>query len=242
MHGGYGAGESFAPVLPELAEGRRVFLVDLQGHGRSPDADRPLRPETMADDVAALIGRLGLGRADVLGYSMGAGVALRTVIQYPAVVRRLVAVSFPARRSGWFPEVTAEMDRMDAGMAEAMRRSPLHERYERLAPRVEDWPVLVAKTAEMLGREYDWTSEVSGITAPTLLVFADADAVRPAHVAEFFALLGGGLRDGRRDHSGRPVSRLAVLPGATHHDLLSSPLLGGAVVPFLDADLPGAAG
>ncbi|MFG2141025.1 alpha/beta fold hydrolase [Streptomyces sp. NPDC048650] len=235
LHGGIGAGETFASVLPALADRRRVVLVDLQGHGRTADIDRPLRPELMADDIAALIRHLGLARADVLGYSVGADVALRTAIQHPAVVRRLVVVSTPTRRDGWFPEVVAAMDQMSAAAAEPMKQSPLYELYARLAPRPQDWPVLIGKLAELKQRDYDWTSEVATITAPVLLVFGDADAVRPAHAVEFFALFGGGTRDAGWDGSDRPAARLAVLPGVTHYDILTSPLLAGAVAPFLDA-------
>ena len=68
-----------------------------------------------------------------------------------------------------------------------------------------------------------------------MLVLADADAVRPEHIAEFFGLFGGGLGDAGWDGSARPAARLAILPGATHYDLLASPLLAPAVTPFLDA-------
>ncbi|MFI0774435.1 alpha/beta fold hydrolase [Streptomyces sp. NPDC021212] len=234
LHGGFGAGEMFAPVLPALSERRRVFAVDLQGHGRTADIDRPLRPELMADDIAALIRHLGLARADVLGYSVGADVALRTAIQHPDQVRRLVVVSTAARREGWFPEVVAQMDQMSAAAAEPMMQSPVYELYARLAPRAQDWPTLVAKVAELKRQDYDWTSEIAKITAPVLLVFGDADAVQPAHMVEFFALLGGARQDPGWDGSARPASRLAILPGATHYDILTSPLLPAAVLPFLD--------
>ena len=103
LHGGFGSGEMFGPVLPALAEHRRIIAVDLQAHGRTADVARPLRFETMADDVAALIGHLGLVRSDVMGVSMGGAVALRTAIQHPEAVDRLVPVSVPFRRDGWFP-------------------------------------------------------------------------------------------------------------------------------------------
>lgn len=235
LHGGFGAGELFTPLLPVLAERRRVVLVDLQGHGRTADVDRPLRPELMADDVAALLRHLGLARADVLGYSMGALVALCTAFRHPELVRRLVVASAPARRDGWFPEVRAQMDQMSAAAAESMQRSPLYELYARLAPRVADWPVLVGKMADLTQREYDYTSGIADLTVPVLLVYGDADAVPTAHMVEFFALLGGGRRDAGWEGTTRPASRLAVLPGATHYDLMSSPLLAGAITPFLDA-------
>ncbi|MEV5988581.1 alpha/beta hydrolase [Streptomyces sp. NPDC052051] len=235
LHGGLGAGEMFAPLLPALGERRRVILVDLQGHGRTADIDRPLRPELLADDIAALLGHLGLARADVLGYSFGADVALCTAFRHPDLVRRLVVISTPCKRDGWFPEVVAQMDRMTAAAAEPMKQSPPYELYTRLAPRVEDWPQLIGKIAELKNQDYDWTAEVKAITAPTLLVFGDADAVRPAHVVEFFGLLGGGLHHPGWDGAGRTATRLAVLPDTTHDTVLTSPSLTGAVLPFLDA-------
>jgi pimeloyl-ACP methyl ester carboxylesterase len=221
--------------VPALAAGRRVITVDLQGHGRTADVDRPLRPEHMADDIAALIAHLGLERADVMGYSLGGVVALRTAIQHPDRVRRLVLVAVPFRRDGSHPEVLEAMDQMGPGAADMLRQSPLGELYARTAPRPEDWPVLVAKTSELLKVDYDWTAETEAMTTPTLLVFADADSVRPAHIVEFFALLGGGLRDAAWDGSRRPVSQLAILPGTTHYDIFVSPALPPAVIPFLDA-------
>jgi len=124
---------------------------------------------------------------------------------------------------------------MGPAFAEAMKQSPLYEIYSRVAPRVEDWPVLVDKMGAMLRQDYDWSPEVAKITAPVMLVYGDADSVRPAHIAEFYALLGGGLRDANWDGSARPVARLAILPSHTHYDIFFSPDLVNAVVPFLDA-------
>jgi pimeloyl-ACP methyl ester carboxylesterase len=235
LHGGIGSLEMFASALPELAAGRRVIAVDLPGHGRSPDVDRPLRPERIADDIADLIAELGLERADVLGYSLGGEVALRLAIQHPARVRRLVLVSIPFRRDGNFPEVIAAMEQLGPGAAEMMKGSPAYALYQRVAPDPDAWGTLIAKTAELLKVDYDWTEEVAALRPRTLLVFADADSVRPAHVAEFFAALGGGLRDAGWDGSAQPENRLAILPGRTHYDVLDSPLLAPAAIDFLDA-------
>jgi pimeloyl-ACP methyl ester carboxylesterase len=235
LHGGIGASEMFAAVLDELAEHRRVIAVDLQGHGHTADIDRPLRPEHLADDIAALIEHLGLERADVMGYSLGGMVALRTAIQHPARVRRLVLVSIPFRRDGSYPEVLAAMDAMGPELAELIKQAPVYEHYARVAPRPDDWTAHVAKTAELVKADFDWAADVPGLTAPTMLVYADADSIRPDHIVEFFGLLGGGRGDAGVDGSGRPTARLAVLPGATHYDIVASPLLAAAVVPFLDA-------
>jgi pimeloyl-ACP methyl ester carboxylesterase len=239
LHGGFGSTEMFSPGLRALAKHRRVIAVDLQGHGRTADVGRPLRYETMADDIAALIGHLGLVRSDVIGYSLGGGAALRTAIQHPEVVDRLVLVSVPFRRDGWFPEIGAAMRQFTAEHREAMKRSPIYESYARIAPRPEDFPVLHAKMGELLSLDYDWSAAVTTVAAPTMLVFADADSIRPAHMVEFFALLGGGLRDADWDGSGRPPGRLAILPGTTHYDIFAAAALPAMVEEFLAAPAPG---
>jgi pimeloyl-ACP methyl ester carboxylesterase len=239
LHGGLGSGEMFGGILPLLSHGRRVIAVDLQAHGRTADIDRPLSYEVMADDIAALMQNLGIKKADVMGYSLGAGVALRTAIQHPDMVRKLVIVSTTFRRDGWYPELVAAMAQMGAASAEAMKPSPIYQMYARIAPKPADWPVLVTKVGDLLRKDYDWSKEVAAIQAPTMLVFGDADAVRPEHAVQFFELLGGGKKDAGWDGSGMSNARLAILPGATHYNILSSPLLSSAVTPFLDAPMPG---
>src|SRR3712207_3337186 len=168
LHGGVGAIEMFGEVLPLLAEGRRVIAVDLQAHGRTADIDRPMTFEAMAEDVAALIEHLGLGEADVMGYSLGGGVALRTAIQHPEVLRKLVLVSTPFKRDGWYPEVLAGMEQMGPAAAEPMKQTPMYRLYSSVAPRPEDWPVLLTKLGELLGQDYDWSEEVATMEVPTM--------------------------------------------------------------------------
>ena len=211
-----------------------MIVPDLQGHGRTAEIDRPLRAEDLADDVAGLLGELGIERADVMGYSLGGEVAWRVAIQHPDRVRRLVVISASCRRSGSFPEVLAAMDQMSAAMAPMMEQSPYYRHYAQVAPRPQDWADHVGRTAEMLKIDFDWTDEVAAIEAPTMLVFADSDSVMPDHVAELFRLRGGGLRDAGWDGSAQPVARLAVLPGRTHYDMIEAPGLVPAVLPFLD--------
>ena len=234
LHGGIAGGEIYAGIAPRLAEDRRVIVPDLQGHGRTAHIDRPLRPEDLADDVAALIAQLGLERADVMGYSLGGAVTWRLAIQHPALVRRIVVISTACRRDGSFPEVVAAFDAFSADMAPMIQPSPAGQHYAKVAPRPEDWELHIARTADMLKVDFDWTEEVGRIEAPTMLVFADADSVTPDHVMELFRLRGGGLRDAGWDGSARPVARLAVLPGQTHYDIVEAPGLVEAVVPFLD--------
>jgi pimeloyl-ACP methyl ester carboxylesterase len=235
LHGGVGATEMFSPIMPSLSKTRQVIAVDLQAHGRTADVDRPLRCETMADDIAALIKYLGIEKADVMGYSLGGGVALRTAIQHPGVVSKLVAVSTTFKRDGWYPEIVAAMSQMGPGAAEPMKQSPLYQMYARIAPKPADWPVLLTKLGDLLHQDYDWSKEVAAIQAPTLLVFGDADAIRPEHAVQFFQLLGGGKKDAGWDGSGMSKARLAILPGLTHYNIFSAPALASTVTPFLDA-------
>ena len=232
LHGGVAGIVMFGPNLQELSRDRQVIAVELQGHGRTADIDRPLSYEAMADDVAALLRHLDIARADVMGLSLGAGVAMQMAFRHAPMVHRLVVVAFPCRRDGWYPGVRAQFDRMGAAAAEPMRQSPLAQLY----PDV-DWARLFAKIGDLQRRDYDWSAQVRALQSPTMLVFADADAVRPAHIVEFFGLLGGGYRDAGLDGAGRPVARLAVLPGLTHYQIGSDPALAAAVVPFLAAPM-----
>jgi pimeloyl-ACP methyl ester carboxylesterase len=239
LHGGVGSGEMFAPILPALAKNRQVIAVDLQAHGRTADIDRPLSFEAMADDIAALMKYLSIKQADVMGYSLGGGVALQVAIRYPELVRKLVVVSAPYKRDGWYPELLAGQAQMGPAVAEAMKPTPLYALYARLAPRVEDWPKLITKLGELLKKPYDWSAEVKTIKSPTLIVAGDADGISIVHISEFFALLGGGLHDAGWDGSNRPVNRLAILPGTIHYNMFISPALVPAVTPFLDEPMPG---
>jgi pimeloyl-ACP methyl ester carboxylesterase len=237
LHGGLGATEMFDPIMPALAKDRQVIALDLQAHGRTADIDQPMSYEAMADDVAGLIRYLKLERADVMGYSVGGEVALRTAIQHPEVVRQLVIVSATFRRDGWYPEIVAGMSQMGPASAEQMKQTPMYQLYSQIAPRPADWNVLNTTLGEMFRKDYDWSSEVKAIHLPTLLVFGDADAVRTAHAVELFELLGGGKRDGGWDGSGISTARLAILPGVTHYTIFSSPALVSTVVAFLDAPM-----
>jgi pimeloyl-ACP methyl ester carboxylesterase len=238
LHGGFGVVSSFEQNLPVLSASRQVIAVELQGHGHTADIDRPLSFEQMADDVAALIEHLRIENADVLGYSLGGGVALQTAIRHPGKVRKLVLVSAPCKSDGWYPEVLAGMRTMNAEMGKTWVGSPMYEAYASVAPRPDDWPALVGKMGQLLSHDYDWSESVSALKSPVLIVVGDADSVRPAHAVEFFALLGGGQRDANWDRSGMPDSRLAILPGTTHYDIAASPALAAAAISFLDAPTP----
>ena len=235
LHGGVGGIEMFGPNLPALATTRRVIAVELQGHGRTADIDRPLRYDLMADDVAALITHLGLTTVDVMGYSLGGGVAVQTAIRHPDAVRKLVVVSAACRRAAFYPEVLATMDRLGPAFGDGMKKSPLATRYPAI-----DWLPLFGKLGDLLRQPYDWSADVAALRPQTMLVYADADSVQLSSIVEFYRLLGGGQRDGGLDGSGRAAARLAIVPGATHYDLLSTSVVAELVRPFLDAPLPAA--
>jgi pimeloyl-ACP methyl ester carboxylesterase len=234
LHGGLGTTSMFGQLLADLGQTRQVIAAELQAHGHTADIDRPLSFEGMADDIAALIKHLGLENADIFGYSLGGGVALQTAIRHPEVVRKLVVLSAPCKRDGWYPEVLAGMAAMNAEAARGWMGSPMQEAYASVAPRPEDWPMLAEKLGQLLRQDYDWSRDVAEIKAPMLIIVGDADSVRTAHAVELFGLLGGGKQDAGWDGSGRPASQLAILPGATHYNAFVSPMLASIATSFLD--------
>lgn len=237
LHGGLGSGEMFEPVLPLLAERHQVVTVDLQGHGRTADIDRPLDARLMAGDIAALIDHLELATPDVVGYSLGGGVAFQTAAKYPARVRRLVMVSANIRPDAIYPEMRAQQGQVNAASVEFMKETPMYQLYQRVAPRPEDFPRLLDKIGEAMSKDFDFTEEVRGLKMPTLVMAADADMAPPSHYVAVFRLLDGGLRDGGWMGEGRPKGghALAILPGLTHYNIFSSPLFAAATIAFLDS-------
>jgi pimeloyl-ACP methyl ester carboxylesterase len=222
------------PLLSDLTRSRQLIAVDLQGHGRTADVDRPSRYEQMADDVAALLEHLGITQADVVGYSMGGGVGLQLAIRHPERVRKLVAMSAGYRLDGMYPEVIASIADITP---EVFYNTPWYEaNYAAVAPRPADFPVLVEKLKRLDAEEFDWSREIETIAAPTLLVFGDSDVLRPEHMVELFRLLGGGVPG---DLTGLPKARLAVLPGTTHVTVMNRiDWLLPMITEFLDEPTP----
>ena len=237
LHGAFSAiGTSFGRLLPGLAEGRQIIGLEQQAHGRTADIDRPLSMELMADDTAAALGHLGIEKADFFGYSMGAGVALRTAIRHPGLVRKLVLATPISKGSGVHPGLMEGLGEMKP---EQMFGSQWHEEYLRIAPDPGHFAAFFAKKTQMDKATKDIPDDtIRAIAAPTLLIAGDSDIVRPEHAVELFRLLGGGVIG---DLAGLPKSQLAILPGTTHVTLAERvDLMIPAIVPFLDAAIPAA--
>jgi pimeloyl-ACP methyl ester carboxylesterase len=205
LHGGLGSGEMFGPTLPTLAERHQVIAVDLQGHGRTADVDRPLDVRLMADDIGALVDHLGLDKPDLVGYSLGGWVALHTAAKYPAKVGRLVAASANIRPDAIYPEMRAQQGQVNAAAAEFMTDTPMYQLYQRVAPRREDFPRLLDKIGEAMAKDFDFTEEVRGLQVPTLIVAADAGMAPRATMSRSsscstaaFATAAGWVRAGPR--------------------------------------------
>jgi pimeloyl-ACP methyl ester carboxylesterase len=238
LHGGLGSGEMFGPLLDALAAAHRVVLPDLQGHGRTADVDRPISVATMADDIAALLDRLGIAQADAVGYSLGGGVAFQLAVRHPDRVRRLVTISANLRRSAIYPEMLVQQGMVGAAAVDSLKGTPMYELYQRVAPRPGDFGRLLDKMGSSMAQDFDFSEEARTIRVPYLFVAADADMFPPSHAAEVFELLDGGQRDGGWMGEGRPNGghALAVLPGMTHYDALTSPILPGLILQFLDRE------
>jgi len=236
LHGGLGSGEMFGPILPALTERHQVIAPDLQGHGRTADIDRPIDDRLMADDIAALIDHLGLDKPDVVGYSLGGGVAFHTAVKYPEKIGRVVIASVYFRSDDVHEELKAQQGQVNASAAEFLKDTPMWELYQRVAPRPEDFPGLLDKIGAMMQDGFDYTEELRGIEVPTMLVAADADQAPPSAVVDAFKLLDGGLRDGGWMGENRPKGghALAILPGVTHYSIFASPLFATVTLEFLD--------
>jgi pimeloyl-ACP methyl ester carboxylesterase len=230
LHGAFMTIELMGDLIPGLARSRQVVAVELQGHGRTADVDRPLTYEGLADDAAALIRHLGIGPADVYGYSLGGGAAIQLAMRHPELVRKLVAVSASYASHGLYPEVAAAIEHTTPELFDG---TPWRAAYDRVAPRPGGFAHLVEKMKRLDTTPYDWTPEaIRAIAAPTLIVIGDSDGTRPEHAVELFRLRGGGVAG---DVAGLPAAQLAILPGTTHVGILErADLLVPIVGRFLD--------
>jgi pimeloyl-ACP methyl ester carboxylesterase len=234
LHGAYMNIPSMGAIIPRLAKTHRVYALELQGHGRTTDIDRPITYPNLADDVAAFMDAVGLQKADVFGYSMGAAVGLQLAIRHPAKVNKLVAASVSYDVEGWQPEFKAFIPQMKVEMFLDM---PFAKDYRKLAPNPEGFPELVRKLIALEKEPMAWAADVRALKTPVLIITGDADVATLEHSVAMFRLLGGG---GMGD-MGKPLpaSRLAVMPATSHTAVITQPdLLHAFIEPFLKGKTP----
>jgi pimeloyl-ACP methyl ester carboxylesterase len=235
LHGGLMDISSMAQTIEPLSRERQVIAVDLEGHGHTALRATPMSHEKNGDDVAAVLRHLNIAQADVAGYSHGGDAAIRMAIQHPEMVRNLIVISTAAERDGWYPEVLKGMEAVNSSQATQMQQTPLYQRYVAVAPHQEQFPLLLDRMGELMKKDYDWRAEISDLRVPTLLLFADHDAVSMRHIAEFFALFDGGVRDA--GWQGTPQyarARLAIVPGYTHYNFGQGPDVARVIEAYLD--------
>jgi pimeloyl-ACP methyl ester carboxylesterase len=234
LHGAYMNIPSMGAIIPKLAEGHKVYALEFQGHGRTTDIDRPITYPNLADDVAAFMDAVGLQKADVFGYSMGAAAGLQFAIRHPEKVNKLIAASGAYDSEGWQPEFKAFIPQMTVEMFVGM---PFAEEYRKLAANPDGFPALVEKLIALEKEPMAWEADVKTMKTPVLVITGDADVATLEHSVALFRLLGGGVMG----DMGKPLpaSRLAVLPATSHTAVITqTDLLIAFIEPFLKGETP----
>jgi pimeloyl-ACP methyl ester carboxylesterase len=234
LHGAYMNIPSMGEIIPKLAQTHKVYALELQGHGRTTDIDRPITYQNLADDVAAFMDKVGIRKADVFGYSMGAIAGLQIAIRHPEKVDQLVFASGAYDLRGWQPEFTEMIPTMTRDM---LVGTPLETEYRKLAANPEGFPALAEKLIALEKEPMAWEAEVKQVTAPVLIIAGDADVVTLEHSVSLFKLLGGGMMG----DMGKPLaaSRLAILPATSHTAVITQPdLLHALIETFLKGETP----
>jgi pimeloyl-ACP methyl ester carboxylesterase len=232
LHGAFNTIDlAFGMLIPELSKTRQVIALEMQGHGRTADIDRPFSFQTMADDVAALLKYLKTDSADIFGYSMGGGVALQLAIRHPQVVRKLIIASAVYKYEGWTQETRAILPTLTPEIFEG---SPIKTEYDRLAPDPKHWTQFVSKMKQFVTTPYDFSAEkIGAIKSPTLIITGDGDGVLPEHAVEMFRLRHGKYMI---DFGPAPATQLAIFPGTSHISvMMQKDWLLSMITPFLDA-------
>jgi pimeloyl-ACP methyl ester carboxylesterase len=234
LHGAYMNIPTMGEIVPRLAETRKVYALEMQGHGRTTDIDRPITYQNLADDVATFMDAVGVERADVFGYSMGAIAGLQLAIRHPEKVDRLVFASGAYDIEGWQPAFRDFIPQMTVEMIVAM---PFAEDYKKLAANPDGFPALAEKLIALEKEPMAWEAEVKTIDAPVLIIAGDADVATLEHSVAMFRLLGGGVMGDMG--TPLPASRLAVMPATSHTAVISQPdLLMAFIAPFLKGETP----
>jgi pimeloyl-ACP methyl ester carboxylesterase len=204
-----------AQITGPLSERRQVIAIDLEGHGRTGLRDTPMSHERNGDDIAAVLRHLSIAQADVAGYSHGGDAAIWMAIQHPEMVRDLIVIATGFAREGWYPEGQEGMSAVGASLAEQMKATPIFEDYGH----PDQFPLFLDRMGELMSKDWDWREEVRALQMPVLLIFADHDSVSMQHIAEFFALFGGGIREPGWIDPQFSRARLAIIPGYSHYNL-----------------------
>jgi len=234
LHGAYMNIPSMGAIIPKLAKTHKVYALELQGHGRTTDIDRPITYQNLADDVAAFMDAVGLPKADVFGYSMGSAAALQLAIRHPDKVNKLVAASVAYDAKGFQPAFTAMIPSMTPEMFE---NTPMPAEYKKLAPNPNGFPELARKLIQLEKEPMAWEADVRKLKLPVLVIAGDADVATLEHTVSLFRLLGGG----EAGDMGKPLpaSRLAVMPATSHTSVITQPnLLMAFIEPFLKGETP----
>ncbi|ACT91915.1 alpha/beta fold hydrolase [Dyadobacter fermentans] len=222
---------NWAHIIPMLGD-RQVIVAEMQAHGRTRDIARPLSYEGMADDVSGLLKHLRVDSADILGYSMGGGVAFQLAIRHPEQVRRLVILSGTYAHDGWWPDAEASFSTITADM---FKGTPIQTQFDSLGNDPAKFPDFIKKVISIDLKPYDWSKDAKNIKVPLFMAIGDADGVRYEHALELFRAKGGGKMG---EMHGLPKSRLAILPGTTHIGMIQrTDWLVPMVTDFLDSDL-----
>jgi pimeloyl-ACP methyl ester carboxylesterase len=234
LHGAYMNIPSMGEIIPKLAENHNVYAIEMQGHGRTNDIDRPITYQNLADDVASFMDAVGIKKADLFGYSMGAAAGLQFAIRHPEKTGKLIAASGGYDFEGWQPEFKEFIPQMTVDMFLQM---PFAEEYRKLAPDPDGFPALVEKLIALEKEPMAWEDEVRALKIPVLIITGDADVATLEHSVAMFRLLGGGVMG----DMGKPLpaSRLAVLPATSHTAVINQPdLLIQFIEPFLKGETP----
>lgn len=239
LHGAFMSADAMKPLIAPLAATRPVIAIDARGHGRSGGVDGPLSYDRMADDAAAVLDRLGVAKADVLGYSMGGSTAVALAVQHPDKIGKQVILSATSRLDGWYPEVLAGISKLTP---EIFAGSPIDTEYRRLSPAPEKFPVLVANIKSLDATPFGWSdAAVRAIPGRTMVIIGDADGVTLDHAIALFKLRGGGDVAAATQGflTAAPKARLAILPATSHIGIMGEvPAIVAMVTPFLDDKAP----
>lgn len=234
LHGAYMNIPAMGEIIPKLAETHTVYALEFQGHGRTTDIDRPITYPALAEDVAAFMDNVGIEKADVFGYSMGAAAGLRLVIDHPEKVDQLVAASVAYDTSGWQPAFVEFIPQM---VPEFFVGTAMEDEWKKLAPNPDGFRALVEKLIALEHEPMAWEEDVRQLEAPVLIIAGDADVSTLEHNVALFRLLGGGVMGDMGVPL--PASRLAVLPATSHTAVINQTvLLHGFIEPFLQGETP----